>query len=150
MWQWMLIYRTTSMYQSCVQLSIESNFAFALVLLYLVDSMIGSQSSRHFLNQWEVKPKPIVFCSHAFSRAWRRLHVFASSSDGLIVLFTSVVIGQRNYFGFGLTTLNWKPLYLIGGYLIHFRVLLVVISGPGPSSQHSQRRNKLVHVSSIR
>ena len=44
--------------------------------------------------------------SHAFSRAWRRLQVFASSSDWLIVLFTSVVIGQRNYFGFGFATLN--------------------------------------------
>ena len=51
--------------------------------------------------------------SHAFSRAWCRLHVFASSSDRLIVLFTSVVIGQRNHFGFGFTTLNWKSLYCV-------------------------------------
>ena len=49
---------------------------------------------------------------HAFSRAWRRLHVFASNSDWLVVLFTSVAIGQSNYFGFGFTTLNWKLLYL--------------------------------------
>ena len=42
----------------------------------------------------------------AFSRAWRKLHVFASSSDWLIMLFTSVVIGQKNYFGFGFITLN--------------------------------------------
>ena len=27
------------------------------------------------------------------------------------MLFTSVVIGQSNYFGFGFTTLNWKSLY---------------------------------------
>ena len=47
----------------------------------------------------------------AFSRAWRRLHVFALSSDWFIALFTSVVIGQSNDFGFGLTTLNWKTLY---------------------------------------
>ena len=26
-----------------------------------------------------------------------------------VVLFTSVVIGQSNYFGFGFTTLDWKP-----------------------------------------
>ena len=45
--------------------------------------------------------------SHAFSRAWRRLHVFASSSDWLIVLFTSVLIGQRKYFGFGLKTAQY-------------------------------------------
>ena len=51
---------------------------------------------------------------HAFSRAWRQLNVFASNSDWLVVLFTSVAIGHlplSNYFGFGFTTLNWKPLY---------------------------------------
>ena len=53
--------------------------------------MIGKL--RHFLNQWETKPKPIVFLSHVFSRTWRQLHVFASNSDWLIVLFTHVVIG---------------------------------------------------------
>ena len=51
-----------------------------------------------------------VFSPHAFSRALCQLHVFASNSDWLVVLFTSVAIGQSNYFGFGLTTLNWKPL----------------------------------------
>ena len=39
--------------------------------------------------------------SHAFSRAWRRLHAFASNSDWFIAFFTCVVIGQSNYFGFG-------------------------------------------------
>ena len=43
---------------------------------------------------------------HAFSRAWRQLHVFASNSDWIVVLFASVAIGQSNYFGFGFTTLN--------------------------------------------
>ena len=28
--------------------------------------------------------------------------------------FTSVAIGQSNYFGFGFTTLNWKPVYFDG------------------------------------
>ena len=42
--------------------------------------------------------------SHAFSRAWHGRHVFASSSDWFIGLFTTVVIGQSNYFGFGFTT----------------------------------------------
>ena len=72
----------------------------------LLRSVIGKQNSRHFLNQWESKLKPIVFSPHAFSRAWRQLHVFASNSDWLVVLFTSVAIGQSNYFGFGFTTLN--------------------------------------------
>ena len=35
-------------------------------------------------------------CSHAFSRAWRRLHVFVSNFDWFIALFKSVVIGQTN------------------------------------------------------
>ena len=46
-------------------------------------------------------------CLHVpFSRAWHRLHVFASSSDWLIALFASVVIGQSDYFGFSLLTLE--------------------------------------------
>ena len=53
-----------------------------------------------------VDAKPIVTWSHEFSRAWRRLQVFASSSDWLFVLFPSVLIGQSDYFGFGFTTLN--------------------------------------------
>ena len=48
---------------------------------------------RHFLNQSVVKPKPIVTCLHAFSRAWVRLHVFTLSS-------ASVVIGQSDWFCF--------------------------------------------------
>ena len=59
--------------------------------------MIGQQNSRHFLNQWESKPKPIVFSPHAFSRVWRQLHVFVSNSDWLVMLFTSVAIDQSNY-----------------------------------------------------
>ena len=50
-----------------------------------------------------------------FSRAWYRLHVFPRSVPVglhqirvcmLIVLFASVVIGQSNYFGFGVATRN--------------------------------------------
>ena len=55
---------------------------------------------RHSLNQRECKR--IVFWPHAFSRAWCQLHVFASDSDWLVVLFTFVAIGQSNFFGFGL------------------------------------------------
>ena len=54
----------------------------------------------------EANPKPVVTRPHAFSRAWRRLHAFASNSDWFVTLFLSVVTGQSNYFGFGFTTLN--------------------------------------------
>ena len=50
----------------------------------------------------EVKPKPIVTYSQAFSRAWQLLNVFASNSDWLIGLSVSVVIGQSDYVGFGI------------------------------------------------
>ena len=51
-----------------------------------------------------------LLLSPAFSRAWRQFHIFASNSDWLVVSFTSVAIRQSNYFGFGFTTLSWKPL----------------------------------------
>ena len=41
-----------------------------------------------------------MFSPHLFSRDWRQLHVFASNSDWLVVLLTSLAIGQSNYFGF--------------------------------------------------
>ena len=88
-------------------MSAESNSAIALVLHYYALRLV-KKISRHqnFLDQSEVKPKPIVIYLHAFSRAWHGRHVFASSSDWFIGLFTTVVIGQSNYFGFGFTTLK--------------------------------------------
>ena len=74
--------------------------------------MIGLKNSRQFFIQSEVKPKPIVTYSHAFSRALRQLPVITSSFDWLTVLCVFFVIGYSNYFGFGFTTLNWKPLYM--------------------------------------
>ena len=58
--------------------------------------------------------QPIVTSSHAFSRAWRRLHVFSSSSDWFIRLSAPVVIGQSNYFGFGFTSdwlIKWREIF---------------------------------------
>ena len=49
-----------------------------------------------------------VLVASGFFRACRRLHVFASNFDWLIVLFISDMIIQSNYFGsgFGFTTLK--------------------------------------------
>ena len=80
-------------------------FGFALLW-----SVIGLKISRHFLNQSEVKLKPIATSSRTFSRALCRLHVFASSFDWFTGLPVSFVIGQSDYFGFGFTTLIWKLL----------------------------------------
>ena len=64
------------------------------------------KNSRHVFIQSEVKPKPIVTHSHAFSRVLRQLHVITSSFDWFTVLCVSSVIGYSNYFGFGFTTLS--------------------------------------------
>ena len=47
-------------------------------------------------NKNQMGPKPIATCSHAFSRALRGLHVFASDSDWFVVLFAASVIGQND------------------------------------------------------
>ena len=73
--------------------------------------MIGLNNSRHFFMLSDVKPKPIVTRLHEFSCALRQLHVITSSFDWFTVLSEFFVIGQSNYFGFGFTTLKWKPLY---------------------------------------
>ena len=44
-------------------------------------------------------PKTIATWSHAFSRVWRRLRVFAPSSHWFITLLSFVVIGHCNCFG---------------------------------------------------
>ncbi len=62
--------------------------------------------SRHFLDQSEVKPKPIVACSQTFYRALRRPHVFASSFDWFRELSVLFVISRSDCLGFILTTLK--------------------------------------------
>ena len=51
------------------------------------------KDSRHFFIQSEVKQKPIVTRSHAFSRALRQLHVITSNFDWFTVLSVFFVIG---------------------------------------------------------
>ena len=48
-----------------------------------------------------MRPKAVVLAS-VFPRL-APVPVFATSSDWLIVLFTSIVIGQSDYFGYGVT-----------------------------------------------
>ena len=85
--------------------------------------MIGWQSSRHFLNQWKAKPKPIVFDRTRFPRL-TQITCICFEFWLADWLFTSCVIGQRNYFGFDFTTLNWKPLYSNENRLCLTRVTL--------------------------
>ena len=59
--------------------------------------MIGLKYSRHLLNQSDAKPKPIATWSHAFSRAWRRSRVFATSSHWLESFTLVVVVKPKQY-----------------------------------------------------
>ena len=54
---------------------------------------------------------PNVTWSYAFSRAWRWLHIFASSSNWFLVLFSSVLIGQSDYFELKFSTLQTNLVF---------------------------------------
>ena len=79
--------------------------------LRLLRFVIGLKDSRHFFNQWEAKPEPIAPCTRDFSCASGELQVIARNCDWSMELFVPVVIGRSNCFGFGFSTVNWKPLY---------------------------------------
>ena len=78
--------------------------------LRLLRLVIGLKDSRQFFSQWEAKPKPIAPCTGNFFRASGKLQVISRNSDWFMALFASVVIGRSSYFGFGFTTVIWKPL----------------------------------------
>ena len=82
----------TASIQSGFQLTVESNFAIALAL--------HCCTLCHFLDQSEVKPKPIVTYLHALSCSWLQLPVLSTSSDWFIGLSESVVIGESILFLF--------------------------------------------------
>ena len=67
----------------------------------LLCSVSGLENSRHLLSQSDTKLKPIT--------TW--LHAFTSISHWLPLIFSFVLIGRCDYFGFGFTTLNRKALY---------------------------------------
>ena len=71
-----------------IECQTELRFAFAFLRF-----VIGQEILRYFLDQSIVKPKPIATWSHSFCQAWQ-LHVFASSSDWFVELFSSVDMGQ--------------------------------------------------------
>ena len=57
-------------------------------------------------------------CTHDFSRALSELQVIARSCDWFIALSAPVVISRRNCFGFGFSTVIWKPLYPKPCYIV--------------------------------
>jgi len=79
--------------------------------LRLLRLVIGLKDSRLFFNQWDTKPKSISPCTRDFSRASGELQVIARNCDWFMELFVPVIIGRSNCFGFGFSTVIWKPLY---------------------------------------
>ena len=71
--------------------------------------MIGLQSSFTTRNGKPLNQNQ-SWMWHKLSRAWPRLHEFAPNSDWLIAIIMSLMIGQRNYFGFGFASPNQQPL----------------------------------------
>ena len=78
--------------------------------LRLLRSLIGLKDSRQFFNQRESKPKPIAPCTRDFFRTSSELQLIARNCDWFIALSAAVVIGRSNCFGFGFSTVIWKPL----------------------------------------
>lgn len=78
---------------------------FKIILISFVFASIlfacSQKHSRHLPGQ--LKPRPMEI-----SRTYRQSCIFASSSHWFISLFVPVMIGQTDYFGFGLRALNWS------------------------------------------
>ena len=90
--------------------------------LRLLRLVIGLKDSRQFFNQWEAKPKQTAPCTRDFSRATSELQVIGRNCDWFITLFAPVVIGRSNCFGFGFSTVIWKPLYSSQSLLLSLRL----------------------------
>jgi len=96
-----------------------------LTWLWLLRLVIGLKDSRQFFNQWEAKPKPIAPWMCDFSCASSELQVIARNCDWFIVLPAPVVIGRSNCFGFGFSTVIWKPLYKEISKMLNIRLRLL-------------------------
>ena len=78
--------------------------------LRFLRSLIGLKDSCQFFNEWESKPRPIAPCTRDFFRVSSELQLIARNCDWFIALSAAVVIGRSNCFGFGFSTVIWKPL----------------------------------------
>ena len=80
-------------------MTVESNYVIAIATLNDWLKRLAPVFS-----QLEAKPKPIMPCTHDFSRALSKFQIIARNCDWFIALFAPVVIGRSNYFGFGFST----------------------------------------------
>ena len=79
-----------------IHLSVLERFSFECrkVIGFAITTL--RETFRATFIQSEIKPKPIVTRSHAFSRALRQLPVITSSFGWFTVLSVFFVIGQSN------------------------------------------------------
>ena len=66
--------------------------------------MITLKVSRQSFSHLEAKPKRIALCTRDFFGALSKLDLNARNSDWFTTLFTPVVIGWSEYFGYGFST----------------------------------------------
>ena len=77
------------------------------LLWFFITSLSDWFNLAPLFNQSKVKPEPATARAWTFSRALCRL---TSRFDWFTGLPPSFFIGQKNYFGFGFTTLDWNSL----------------------------------------
>ena len=101
----------------------EMGYCFGFALLH---SVIGLKFSRHFFNQSEVKPKPIVACACTFPRSLCRLHVITSSFDWLLDCLRPFWLAKViTFVWFDDTRLKLALMKLINNYSISARWIRV-------------------------
>ena len=91
-------------------MSVESNQGLFFFFASL-RNVIGPENSRLSLDQSGAKLKPVTTWSPAFSRALGSLLVLLGFLIGSLRSFFFLLIGARDYFGFGFTTLIQKALF---------------------------------------
>lgn len=82
-------------------MSVESHWHLLWCCVAMLDDWLKNLASL----QLKLKPKPVVARSYMFSRAFNQLYVFTPSFDCFTGLSLFFVIGQRDHFDFGFTTL---------------------------------------------
>ena len=84
-----------------------------LLLSFFLFVLIGPANLRHSLNQSKAKLIPVTTSSPAFSRALERFVGCTLSSHWLFKVFSFLLIGRCDYYGFGFTTVSRKALQCI-------------------------------------
>ena len=84
-----------------------------LLLSLFLFVLIGPVNLRHSLNQSKAKLIPVTTSSPAFSRALESFVGCTLSSHWLFKVFSFLLIGRCDYYGFGFTTVSRKALQCI-------------------------------------